>query len=156
MAQLSSRLRSSLWLTLLLVVAAAAGAKDRPNIVFVILDDIGVDRVHVYSPENSGPTPQLDSLAAQGVRFSNFWGMPNCSPFRASALTGLPVRGHFIGGPIDRNNPRRARGLDPTLDTIPKRLAPLGYRSEANRKQTTAPRKRKTTRTSSIHCPFRP
>ena len=131
MAQPSSRDSSCSWLTLLLIVSAAAGAQARPNIVVVILDDIGVDRVHVYNPRTSGPTPQLDALAAQGVRFGNFWGMPNCSPFRASALTGLPVRGHFIGGPIDPENPRRGRGLDPALDTIPKRLAPHGYRSEA-------------------------
>jgi arylsulfatase A-like enzyme len=118
-------------LFLALLHLAATAAQARPNIVFVILDDVGTDRVGVYSRETAGPTPQLDALAAEGVRLTRFWGTPNCSPFRASALTGLPVREHFVAGPIDPSNPRRARGLDPTLDTLPKRLRPLGYRSEA-------------------------
>jgi len=113
----------------LVFLGAEAGA--RPNLVLIVLDDLGVDRVAAYRPETAGPTPQLDALAAEGVRFTRFWGMPNCSPFRASALTGLPVRGHQVGGPIELSNPRRSRGLDPTLETLPRRLHPLGYRSEA-------------------------
>jgi len=101
------------------------------NVVLIILDDLGVERVGAYGSDFAGPTPNLDALAAAGVRFENFWGSPHCSPFRASALTGLPVRGHFISGPIDRASDRRALGLDPGLETLPKRLAQRGYRSEA-------------------------
>lgn len=118
-------------LLLALLGLAACGVPGPPNIVLVILDDLGVDRVGAYGTGTAGPTPSLDALASQGVRFTRFWGMPNCSPFRASALTGLPVREHGIGGPIDLANPRRARGLDPQLETLPRRLRPLGYRSEA-------------------------
>jgi len=122
------------WLLLVLLpIGRPVAAEDpRPqNIVLIILDDLGTERVGAYGWPTAGPTPNLDELAAEGVRFDNFWGSPHCSPFRASALTGLPVRQHEISGPIDRESDRRALGLDPALDTLPKRLAPRGYRSEA-------------------------
>lgn len=119
-------------LAVVLLAGQTAFAEKGPrNIVLIILDDLGVDRVGAYGQATAAPTPNLDALAARGVRFENFWGSPHCSPFRASALTGLPVRGHFISGPIDMGSERRALGLDPGLDTLPKRLARHGYRSEA-------------------------
>lgn len=115
-----------------LLAGQTAFAEQGPrNIVLIILDDLGLDRVGAYGQATAAPTPNLDALAARGVRFENFWGSPHCSPFRASALTGLPVRGHFISGPIDMGRERRALGLDPGLDTLPRRLARHGYRSEA-------------------------
>ena len=62
--------RLALLFTSLVVSSAAA----RPNIVFVIMDDFGVDRVGAYSPDTAGPTPNLDDMAAQGVRFATFDG----------------------------------------------------------------------------------
>ena len=83
-------------LAIALAFAGCDGAKPR-NVVLVVLDDLGVDRVGAYDTGLAGPTPRLDALAHEGVRFTRFWGMPNCSPFRAAVLTGLPVRGHHVG-----------------------------------------------------------
>lgn len=55
----------------------------------VLLDDVGVDKVALYS-ESPVPanTPALERLAACGMTFGNAWSMATCSPTRASLLTG--------------------------------------------------------------------
>jgi arylsulfatase A-like enzyme len=79
-----------------LVLAAAAGALVAPasadpprNILLLIADDMGVDRVGAYAEHpDPGRTPVIDSLAANGVLFRNAWSNPVCSPSRAALLTG--------------------------------------------------------------------
>ena len=72
---------------------AARSLDERPNIVLIVLDDMGVDKVGAYmeGPIGLAPpcTPNLDSLAAGGVLFRNVWTNPVCSPSRAQLLTGL-------------------------------------------------------------------
>ncbi len=78
---------------------APAGA---PNIVFVLADDVGFADIGCYGAEIN--TPNLDRLAAEGVRFSNFHVNPMCSPTRASLLTG--VNCHAAGmGHIAQDDP---------------------------------------------------
>ncbi|WP_281990660.1 arylsulfatase [Aquimarina aggregata] len=61
----------------------------RPNIVFLLADDMGYGEVGSYGQKKI-KTPFLDSLAAQGMRFTNFYaGTAVCSPSRASLMTGL-------------------------------------------------------------------
>ncbi len=60
----------------------------QPNVLLVIADDLGVDSLNLYSATDGPPTPTLDSLANTGVRFTNCWGSPTCSPARAQILTG--------------------------------------------------------------------
>ena len=64
-----------------------AVADDRPNIVIILADDLGYSDIGCYGSEI--PTPNLDKLAAGGVRFTQFYNTPRCSPTRASLLTGL-------------------------------------------------------------------
>ena len=72
----------------LLALAAAAAAQDR-NVLLILLDDVGVDRVACYGLAPDPPaTPTLDGLAAEGVRFENVWAQPYCGPSRAALLTG--------------------------------------------------------------------
>ncbi len=69
------------------VVLEAAAAKDRPNVILLLADDLGSKDIGCYG----GPvrTPALDSLATNGVRFTDFHaGAPVCSPSRATLLTG--------------------------------------------------------------------
>lgn len=62
---------------------------ERPNLLLVVADDLGVDRVAAYGAHPDPPsTPHLDSLAADGVLFENAWSAPVCSPSRAMLLTG--------------------------------------------------------------------
>ncbi len=60
------------------------------NILLIIADDYGIDRMGLYNPGRTDlpPTPTLDALAAQGVLFENAWSAPICSPTRATMLTG--------------------------------------------------------------------
>jgi len=71
-------------------VAAPTGgqpASGRPNVVVILVDDMGWSDIGPYGSEIS--TPHLDALAAGGVRFTQFYVTPRCSPSRASLLTGL-------------------------------------------------------------------
>ena len=65
--------------------AGAAGS--RPNIIFILADDMGFSDIGCYGSEID--TPNLDALAHGGVRFSDFHNSPRCCPSRAALLTGL-------------------------------------------------------------------
>ena len=82
------RLAWLLWAATI-VAAHAAGqpASGRPNVVIILVDDMGWSDIGPYGSEIS--TPHLDALAAGGVRFTQFYVTPRCSPSRASLLTGL-------------------------------------------------------------------
>jgi arylsulfatase len=67
--------------------ALTAVAADRPNIVVVLVDDLGFSDIGPYGGEV--PTPYLDRLAARGVRFTQAYNAARRSPTRASLLTGL-------------------------------------------------------------------
>ncbi|MCL4763230.1 MAG: sulfatase-like hydrolase/transferase, partial [Burkholderiales bacterium] len=62
-------------------------ATKRPNVVLILNDDMGYSDIGCYGGEID--TPNLDRLAAEGVRFSQFYNTARCSPSRASMLTGL-------------------------------------------------------------------
>src|SRR5688572_6731641 len=65
----------------------APRADARPNIVVVLVDDMGWSDIGSYGSEI--PTPNLDALAVRGARFTQFYSTPRCSPTRASLLTGV-------------------------------------------------------------------
>lgn len=77
-----------LLLTFVMFAAPAAIAADnaRPNIVVILVDDMGWSDIGPYGSEI--PTPNLDALAANGVRFTQFYNTARCSPTRASLMTG--------------------------------------------------------------------
>jgi hypothetical protein len=84
--------RLSLLLTSLAVVAAADAALAqsprtvRPNIVFIVADDLGWTDLGVYG-SNHYETPRIDRLASQGMRFTEAYANPNCAPTRAATAT---------------------------------------------------------------------
>src|SRR4051794_23109359 len=67
--------------------SASAVPSPRPNVVLILADDLGFSDVGCYGGEIH--TPNIDSLAADGVRFAQFYNMARCCPTRASLLTGL-------------------------------------------------------------------
>ena len=84
--------------------ARSAGAAERlPNIVFILADDLGYGDVGCYNPQSKVPTPNLDRLAAQGIRFTDAHSASTvCTPSRYSLLTGrmcfrTGMRGVFTG-----------------------------------------------------------
>jgi arylsulfatase A-like enzyme len=68
-------------------------ADERPNILIILIDDMGFADIGSYGSEIS--TPNIDRLAAAGVRFSNFHAAAACTPTRGMLLTG--VDNHFVG-----------------------------------------------------------
>ena len=60
---------------------------ERPNVVVILIDDMGFSDLGCYGSEI--PTPNIDKLAADGVRFTQFYNTARCSPSRAALLTGL-------------------------------------------------------------------
>ena len=72
------------------------------NVLLIIADDLGADSIGLFSSAaNTAPTPTLDNLAANGVRFTRCWSNPTCSPSRASLLTGRHGFRTGVGTPGD-------------------------------------------------------
>ena len=80
-------------------------ADDRPNIVFILADDLGYGHLGCYG-QTKIRTPRIDQLAAEGVRFTSAYaGCTVCAPSRSALMTGLhtghtPVRGNTGGLPL--------------------------------------------------------
>ncbi|TSA31439.1 MAG: arylsulfatase, partial [Verrucomicrobiaceae bacterium] len=70
-----------------LALVGTLSAADRPDIVVILADDMGFSDIGCYGSEIS--TPNLDALAANGLRFTQFYNTGRCCPTRASLLTGL-------------------------------------------------------------------
>jgi len=105
---------------------AAAAANDRPNIVFILADDLGYGDVACYNPESKVPTPNLDALAAEGVRLTDAHSPATvCTPTRYSLLTGRMAFRTGMGGVFTG-----AGGpclIEPGRLTLPQMLREKGY-----------------------------
>lgn len=111
-----------------LLPLVAAAAAPRPNIVIIMSDDMGYSDLGCYGGEI--PTPNLDSLAAGGVRFTQFYNGARCCPTRASLLTGLYAHQAGIGHMVeDLGTPAYRGELSRRAVTIAEALKPAGYRS---------------------------
>ena len=72
------------------------------NVLVVLLDDVGIDKVGAYGAHSEAPpTPNLDALAAEGVRFEHAYAHPTCTPSRAALLTGQYASRAGLGSWID-------------------------------------------------------
>jgi arylsulfatase len=106
-----------------LAQAARAEVTERPNIVLILADDLGFSDLGSYGGEI--PTPNLDHLAAEGVRFTQFYNAGRCSPSRASLLTGRTPHAVGIG---HLNGPGTYPGdLDRGTPTVAELLRDAGY-----------------------------
>ena len=77
--------------------------ENRPNILVILNDDMGFSDIGCYGGEID--TPNLDALAANGLRFSQFYNTARCSPTRASLLTGLHPHQTGIGILVNDDGP---------------------------------------------------
>lgn len=129
---------------------AESAAPSRPNIVVFLVDDMGVMDTSVpfltdadgkpkrYPLNEYYHTPNMERLAAQGIRFNNFYAMSVCSPTRISIMTGQNAARHHTTNWInpDRNNGGpfgppdwNWRGLTRQSVTLPRLLQRAGYRT---------------------------
>jgi arylsulfatase A-like enzyme len=82
---------SYIWIALLALVGASSllHATDRPNIVIIYADDMGYGDLNIQNPGSKIPTPNLDQLAREGMRFTDAHSSSGiCSPSRFALLTG--------------------------------------------------------------------
>lgn len=81
---------------LLLLTKGVVIGEERPNIIFIMVDDLGKDWINCYGGDNI-QTPYIDQLAKEGMKFHNAWSMPQCTPTRATLLTGqYPWRSGWV------------------------------------------------------------
>ncbi len=103
-----------------------SSGSSRPNIVVIMADDMGFSDIGSYGGEIS--TPNLDALAAHGLRFRQFYNAGRCCPTRASLLTGLYSHqagvGHMVG---DLGHPSYQGYLSDSCVTIAEVLKGAGY-----------------------------
>jgi arylsulfatase A-like enzyme len=117
---------------LLATAARAAGSAERPNVIVIMSDDQGSVDAGCYGGADLA-TPAIDKLAAQGVRFTQFYAAaPVCSPSRAGLLTGrYPLRAGLVTNaaapPINGNFDDGTRGLPGEQITLAEMFKAAGY-----------------------------
>jgi arylsulfatase len=108
------------------MATTAKGAPGRPNIVLILVDDMGYSDLGCYGGEIA--TPNIDALGRKGVRFSQFYNTARCSPSRASLLTGLHPHQTGIGILTNNDAPSGYPGnLNMRCVTIAEILRDVGY-----------------------------
>jgi arylsulfatase A-like enzyme len=111
-----------LTLVSLLGLTSPVWAADRPNIVLILADDFGYGDARCFNPESKIPTPNIDRLAAEGMKFTDAHsGSAVCSPTRYGILTGRYAwRTHLRRGVLQPYDPPLIAGDRPTLPALLK------------------------------------
>lgn len=131
----------------------ATTPKTRPNVVLILNDDMGYSDLGCYGGEIR--TPNLDRLAANGLRFSSFYNTARCSPSRASMLTGLHPHQTGVGILTYDSGPEGYAGnLNHRCVTIPQVLKANGYRTYMSGKWHVASSLVEPTDTWPLQCGF--
>jgi arylsulfatase A-like enzyme len=102
----------------LAIAQVSSFAGERPNVLLIVLDDFGYNDLAINNGSDS-PTPNLDQLARDGIRFTRHYAESSCTASRAALLTGrYPARlGYHPAG----------AGLPTGIETLPERLGAHGY-----------------------------
>ena len=113
-----------------LLAGQFAMAAERPNILLILFDDLGYSDLGCYGGEI--PTPNVDRLAKEGVKLSQFYNSARCCPSRASLITGLHPHQTGIGSfahekPVTNRGPAYVGHLNTSCVTIAEVLKAAGY-----------------------------
>lgn len=114
------------WIVSGLSVVPAQADERPPNVVLMLSDNLGFGEIGAYGGGvlRGAPTPRLDRMAAEGVRFTNFNVEVECTPSRSALMTGrLPVR----SGTWRVGTPGLPGGLPPWEKTVAEMLSAVGY-----------------------------
>lgn len=105
----------------------SVGKSKRPNIVLILVDDMGYSDIGCYGGEID--TPNINKLAANGIRFTQFYNTARCCPSRASLLTGLHPHQAGMGGMVggDTGLDGYRGNINPNCVTIAEALKESGY-----------------------------
>ena len=112
------------------VLAVSASAAERPNIVYILADDLGYGDLGCYNPQSKIPTPRLDRLAQEGLRFTDAHASDTtCTPSRYGILTGrYCFRSRLKSGVLQ---PWGAPLIEEGRLTVPALLRQSGYATAA-------------------------
>jgi len=118
--------RHLITLYLLLLLPTALFAQEKPpNIIFIMADDVGAECLRSYGGE-SYATPELDKLAESGMRFTQAYTAPLCTPTRVQVLTGqYPYRNGWSGGIW--TFPKEKQFVNPSIFNFGRMLKEAGY-----------------------------
>lgn len=137
----------------LLATAGFVSAADKPNVIIIMADDVGFSDIGCYGSEIA--TPNLDALAAGGLRFTQFYNTARCCPTRAALLTGLYPHQAGIGHMMGDYGIDGYRGdLNRRSVTIAEALKPAGYRAYAAGKWHVTPGDKATLLTKQHNWPL--
>ena len=110
-----------IFLSMLLLTSASIAQVKKPNIVFILADDLGIDGVGAYGADFF-KTPVIDKLAKEGIRYTNAYTVPLCGPSRALLMTG---RYGFRTGAVNQD---MVSDIKPSAETMmPAILKKAGY-----------------------------
>ena len=110
----------------LFALTTCVAATKQPNIIVILVDDMGFSDLGCYGSEI--PTPNLNAVAAGGLRFTQFYNTGRCCPTRASLLTGLYPHQTDVGHMMqDKGKPGFRGRLNDRCVTIAEVLRPAGY-----------------------------
>jgi arylsulfatase A-like enzyme len=113
---------STQWAIFLVAFMFSSSTYASDNILLIIADDFGVDAHGLYGVgSTTAPTPTIDALAAQGIRFDRAWSNPVCAPTRATILTGRYSFRTGVGFASGNNT------INPAEYTVADALGALGY-----------------------------
>jgi arylsulfatase A-like enzyme len=102
-------------------------AAAKPNIVLIITDDVGYGDLGSYGAPDV-KTPNIDRLAREGTRFTDFYAAPTCSPTRTALISGRYYQRAGIERPLGHSASNdRERGLPATGRTLPRLIKNAGY-----------------------------
>jgi arylsulfatase A-like enzyme len=119
-------MRAAALLLALVAFAPHPAAAQRPNIVLIITDDVGYGDIGSYGAKDIR-TPNIDKLAAEGVRLTDFYAMPQCTPTRAALITGRYQQRARLERALGTAGPALEMGLPATGRTLPRLLKNSGY-----------------------------
>ena len=128
-------IRNTTFLTLaasLFAAAVSAAAPAKPNVILIMVDDMGYSDLGCWGSEID--TPNIDSLAKDGLRFTQFYNSARCCPTRATLLTGLAPHqvgiGHMTGENANKNAntpPAYAGNINNSCVTLAQVAKSAGY-----------------------------
>jgi arylsulfatase A len=115
---------------LLLLTAATCHAAEKPNIIFIMADDQGYGDASCYNPQSKIPTPGIDRIAKEGIRFTDAHsGSAVCTPTRYGLLTGRYAWRSRLQSGVMTTDDRRGALIDKSTLTVPEFLKKHGYRT---------------------------
>ncbi len=127
---LKKHLITQLALLLLAPLTALAAAETRPaqpNLVVILVDDMGYGDIGPFGSKLNR-TPNLDRMAAEGMRLTSFYGAPVCTPSRAQMMTGCYAKRVSLPRPLYPSSPI---GISPREHTVAELLKQQGYATMA-------------------------